>query len=51
MVLFISEGEVNAGYVINSKAKMVIRIKNANSIGGFECSYDRRSVYVYKVSR
>jgi hypothetical protein len=51
MVLFISEGTVNVGFIFNSNEKKVIRIKKENLIGGFECSYDQRSVYVYKVGQ
>ena len=50
MVLFITEGICNVGFVINSKQKFVRKIGKSNSIGGFECSYNRRSVYLYKVS-
>jgi hypothetical protein len=50
MVTFIVDGQFDVGYEINKITKFKMRIQGNNQIGGFECSYNRRSQVIYKIS-
>ena len=48
MIIFMSEASIDLGYDINRQTKFVQRLKGAFQIGGFECTYNRRSQMIYK---
>ena len=47
-IIFVMQGTYAIGFEINKKEKMVIRQGQVGIIGGFECAYGRRSLYIYK---
>ena len=48
MIIFMSEASIDLGYDINRQTKFVYRIKGDFVLGGFECTYNRRSQMIYK---
>jgi hypothetical protein len=51
LVNFIYQGQVDIGYDINRMIRYKMRLKGNFQIGGFECSYCRRSQLIYKASK
>ena len=51
MVLFMAQASIDLGYDINRHTKFVKRIKGDFQVGGFECTYNRRSQMIYKSSK
>lgn len=47
-MIFVCKGSYGIGFEINRKEKLVIKQSTATVIGGFECVYERRSLYLYK---
>ena len=48
---FFMDGQIDVGYEVNLKKFYKIRFRGNFQIGGFECSYNRRSQVTYKNSR
>ena len=49
-ILFISKGQVDMGFEINRKRYFVFRQKNKLVIGEHECSFNQKSMYIYKTN-
>lgn len=53
-LIFIREGSYKVGFTINNKEKYVISLPTktypagSTILGGFECSYDKRSKFIYR---
>ena len=45
---FVCKGSFAIGFVINRYEKLVIKQSRGTVVAGFECSIDRRSLYLYK---
>lgn len=48
-IFFIEEGSVNIGFEINRGAKFVVRLCAGGVIGGFNCTFNRKTIFIYKV--
>ena len=42
------KGKYRVGYEVNRKETLKIQFTKGSKIGAFECSYDKRSIYVYR---
>lgn len=42
------KGKYRTGYAVNNQEMLKIQFSKGSIIGGFECSYDRRSKYIYR---
>ena len=51
MVIFVQTGEYAVGYEINYQESMKLKFNQTSVIGGFECSYNQRSIYIYKTRK
>ena len=47
-LLFYHNGQYAVGYEINRVKKFVLRFQNSNVIGAFACTFNKRSVFIYK---
>ena len=47
-VLFFNHGTIEIGYEINRIKKYVLRFKGINVIGAYDCTFNKRSTFVYK---
>lgn len=47
-IIFVTQGLYDIGYEINKTERYAVRMKENTQIGGFECSYDKRSHYIYR---
>ena len=47
-IFFVSEGQIEIGFELNKQRKFVIRYTNKTVIGGYNCTLDKRSIFVYK---
>ena len=47
-VNFIEKGEYCLGYEINKKVHLKLKFSGHSCFGAFECSYNKRSVIIYK---
>ena len=51
MTYFLMDGQIDVGYEVNLRKFFKIRYRGYFQIGGFECSYNRRSQVTYKSSK
>jgi len=49
-IFFFMKGNIDIGYEINRIVKYKIRFRGSVIIGGFECSFNRRSQAMYKAN-
>lgn len=49
-VIYVMKGKYRAGYAINNQEMLKIQFSKGTRIGAFECSYDRRSKYIYRAA-
>jgi hypothetical protein len=47
-VLFFNNGTYEIGYEINRVKKYVLRFKDSNVIGAYQCTFNKRSMFIYK---
>lgn len=47
-VIFVQKGVVEVGFEINRRQKFVIRFQNKVIIGGFNCSNNKPTLFLYK---
>lgn len=47
-VIFIEKGECDIGYEINKKKKFVIRYSESTVIGGYNCTFNKRAIFIYR---
>ena len=47
-LLFYYNGTYCIGYEINRVKKYVLRFKDTNVIGAYQCTFNKRSIFVYK---
>ena len=47
-IVFIMEGHIDVGFEINKKTMYKLRLMHEIVIGFYECSFDRRSLLIYK---
>lgn len=47
-VLFFNNGTYEVGYEINRVKKYVLRFKDSNVIGAYQCTFNKRSMFIYK---
>ena len=45
------EGSYRVGYEVNRKEILKLQMAKGSKIGAYECSYDKRSIYVYRVHK
>lgn len=43
------KGKYRIGYEVNKNEVLKMQLTKGSIIGGFECSYNRRSIYIYRV--
>jgi hypothetical protein len=46
-VIFIEKGEYMVGFEINKEDKRILKFQKGNIIGGYECTFNKRSIYKY----
>jgi hypothetical protein len=46
-ITFVSKGSIVIGYEINKQKKYCIKFKNNCVVGAFECTFNRRSSFIY----
>ena len=44
------KGKYRTGYAVNNQEMLKLQLTKGSTIGAFECSYDRRSKYIYRAS-
>jgi hypothetical protein len=47
---FVMKGTVDVGFEVSRYTKYVIRLSKRIAIGAYECAFDEKSLFVYKVS-
>lgn len=47
-VIFVSKGKVDVGFEINRIQKFVLRFANKVIIGGYNCTFNKKTLFVYK---
>lgn len=47
-ILFIENGMLDVGFEINSNPHMVLRVYHGTMVGAYNCTYHRRTMFVYK---
>jgi hypothetical protein len=47
-VIYVIKGKYRVGYEVNRKENLKMQFTKGSKIGAFECSYDKRSIYVYR---
>ena len=47
-VLFVSKGNVDVGFEINRRQKFVLRFSNKVIIGGYNCTFNKKTIFVFK---
>lgn len=46
-IIFIQKGYVDIGYEINKQKRYVLRLQPTFEIGGMQCSFDERMMFVF----
>lgn len=49
-ITFINTGQVVIGYEVNNKKKFCIKYNDSFVIGAYECTFNKRSVFIYKAN-
>ena len=47
-VIYVMSGKYRIGYEVNKNETLKMQQTKGSMIGAFECSYDRRSIYIYR---
>ena len=47
-VIFVTKGNVDVGFEINRKEKMVLRFSNRIIIGAYNCAENKKTLFLYK---
>ena len=47
-VIYVMKGRYRIGYEVNKNESLKMQLTKGSMIGGYECSYDRRSIYIYR---
>ena len=50
-MFFIMDGTIDIGFEISRDTKYVLRLPKRNVIGAFNCTFDKKTLFKYKVSR
>ena len=48
-IFFIEQGSVNIGFEINRGHRFVIRLSSGGVVGGYNCTFNRKTLFVYQV--
>ena len=46
--IYVMKGKYRVGYEVNKNETLKMQLTLGSIIGAFECSYDRRSIYIYR---
>lgn len=49
-MFFIMKGTVDVGFEISRTAKYVLRLPSRNVIGAFNCTFNKKTMFIYKAS-
>ena len=47
-VFFLQKGLIDIGFELNKKDRPVLRVKKGAIIGGYNCTFNTKTMYVYK---
>lgn len=47
-VIFVQTGQVQVGFEVNRKTKFVVQFADKAIIGAFNCTFDKKTNFVYK---
>lgn len=47
-ILFLEKGFIDVGFEINRRPHMVLRIRSGTIIGGYNCSFNRKNMFLYR---
>lgn len=47
-IFFVSKGQVDIGYELNKTKKFVIRYTDKTVVGGYNCTFSKKAIFVYK---
>ena len=47
-IIFHELGEIDIGFTINHQDKMVIRMKKGTILGAYNCTYNKKTMFLYK---
>ena len=47
-IFYVSKGQVDIGYELNKAKKFVIRYTDKTVIGGYNCTFSKKAIFVYK---
>jgi hypothetical protein len=48
-IFFIEKGHVNIGFEINRGARYIIRLGKGGVMGGYNCTFNKKTMFVYQV--
>lgn len=47
-IFYVIKGQVDIGYELNKSKKYVIRYQDKTVIGGYNCTFNKKAIFVYK---
>ena len=47
-IFFHEKGQIDIGFEINTKPKFVMRINKGSILGAYNCSFNKRTMFLYK---
>lgn len=47
-IFYVIKGQVDIGYELNKARKFVIRYQDKTVIGGYNCTFNKKAIFVYK---
>ena len=48
-MFFVNKGAIDIGFELNHRTKMVIRLSKGGVVGAFNCTFDKKTIFIYKV--
>lgn len=49
-MFFIMNGSIDIGYEVDRLPKYCVRLKKRNVIGAYNCTFNKKTLFIYKVS-
>lgn len=50
-LFFIMDGAIDIGFELNNKIKYCLRLQNGNVVGAFNCTFNKKTLYTYRVQK
>jgi hypothetical protein len=48
-MFFVNKGAIDIGFEVNNIAKFVIRLSKGGVVGAYNCTFNKKTIFIYKV--